>query len=77
MPIELPRGYSGVAMPWKQEIDELVTKLPDGSNQNACIQENSDPPLVIIATYAPMNGSSEKDARYAEFIDEWQEIITK
>ena len=37
-PIQLPRGYGGVAIFWKKDIDYLVNDLEIGSQRIKCIE---------------------------------------
>ena len=32
-PVQMPRGYAGMAILWKQEHDNSVTSLPDGGER--------------------------------------------
>ena len=37
-PTQMPRGYRGVAILWKQEIDNIIRPLPDCGERLQCIE---------------------------------------
>ena len=39
-PTQMPRGYGGVAILWKQEIDNIIRPLPDCGERLQCIESN-------------------------------------
>ena len=54
-PIQLPRGYGGVAIFWKKDIDYLVNDLEIGSQRIKCIELQTEKPMLIISVYMPCN----------------------
>jgi exonuclease III len=55
----MPRGYGGVAVIWKNEIDHLVWPIQDGSEkiQAVEIQGKAGERLILISVYIPAKGS--------------------
>jgi hypothetical protein len=37
-PIQMPRGYGGVAILWKKELDSLITSLKNGNERIQCVE---------------------------------------
>jgi hypothetical protein len=37
-PIQMPRGYGGVAILWKKELDSLITSLKIGNERIQCVE---------------------------------------
>ena len=38
LPVSMPRGYGGVAVIWRKEIDHIIRQLEDGSEKIQCIE---------------------------------------
>ena len=38
LPVQMPRGYGGVGVLWKKEIDHLIQVQQDGGNRIQCIE---------------------------------------
>ena len=57
LPVQMPRGYGGVAILWRKDIDHLVTTLPDGTNRIQCIEISCKDPLIIVSVYMPCRDS--------------------
>ena len=36
-PVQMPRGYGGIGLLWKKDVDHLVTELLDGGNRIQCV----------------------------------------
>lgn len=51
LPVQMPRGYGGVAVIWKDKINHLINKLPDGGNRIQCVELGTDEPLLLISVY--------------------------
>jgi exonuclease III len=63
--VSLPRGYGGVAIVWKKNIDHLVRTLSDGSEKIQCIElESAKRNVIIICVYMPANGSKNHQVEY-------------
>ena len=71
-PLFKPKGNAGVMTIWKEEMNEIVTTLPDGSSRVIVTQVGlGSKPVFIINSYMPTEGSP---TRYAELLDEIFEI---
>jgi hypothetical protein len=42
LPKSMPRGYGGVAIIWRENIDHLIKILPDGTERIQCVEINSN-----------------------------------
>lgn len=62
-PIQIPRGYGGVAIFWKNDIDHIVNDTERGNQCIKCIELLTEKPTLIINVYMPCNG--EKDNYYS------------
>ena len=48
------RGYGGVAILWKSEIDDKIKALKDGSSRIQIIQIQTEPkPICLVNVYMP------------------------
>lgn len=56
LPVQMPRGYGGVAALWRKDLDHLVVKLPDGGNRIQCIAIQGKKPLLLVSVYMPCKG---------------------
>jgi endonuclease/exonuclease/phosphatase family metal-dependent hydrolase len=65
-PKQRPRGYGGVSILWKKEIDE-VQKMPDGSARTVVVKIRN---LAIVNTYLPCKGKYTNQ----EFMDEMSQV---
>ena len=73
----MPRGYGGVAVLWRKEIDHLVQDLPDGGNRIKCIEIKGNVPILVVSVYMPCRGLKENVEDFADCTDELNEIILK
>ena len=76
-PIQMPRGYGGVGILWKKDIDHLVTVLPDGGCRIQCVAVRAERPLLLISIYMPCKGASDNYEAFSECLDQLNEIVTK
>ena len=77
-PIQLPRGYGGVAILWKSSIDHLVTVLPDGNQRMQCIEvASNESRCLLISLYMPSRGITNCDVEFQECVDLLSEIVEK
>ena len=74
-PIQIPRGYGGVAIFWKKNIDHVVNDLDIGNERIKCIELNLEKPILIVNVYMPCNGDKDNFHSYVECIEQLQEII--
>jgi len=75
----MPRGYGGVAVIWKNEIDHLVRSIQDGSEkiQAVEIQGKSGDRLLLISVYLPAKGSKNHQIEYQDCVDQLYELYQK
>ena len=77
-PVAKPRGYGGVATLWKQWLDPVAIKLPDGNERIICtlfkLPEN---PIIVINCYLPSAKTSAAISQYREDIAAVNELLTK
>jgi exonuclease III len=68
----MPRGYGGVAVIWKNEIDHLVRPIQDGSEkiQAVEIQGKAGDRLLLISVYMPAKGSKNHQIEYHDCVDQ-------
>lgn len=76
-PIQMPRGYGGVAILWRHEIDHLIQVLPDGGNRIQCVELKGDKPLILVSVYMPCRGLSDNVDDYGDYLDQLREIVAK
>ena len=74
-PIQIPRGYGGVAIFWKKDIDHIVNSLEIGNQRIICIELLAERPTLVICVYMPCNGETDSYHSYVECIEQLQEII--
>ena len=79
LPISMPRGYRGVAVIWKNEIDHLVRPIQDGSEkiQAVEIQGKAGDRLLLISVYMPAKGSKNHQIEYHDCVDQLYELYQK
>lgn len=77
LPVQMPRGYGGVAVLWKDNIDHLINKLPEGGNRIQCVELATDEPLLLISVYMPCKGLRENVDEFQDCIAQLQEILVK
>ena len=49
LPIQMPRGYDGVAVLLKKDTDHLVNVFSDGGNRIQCVELSGKDRLLIIS----------------------------
>jgi len=80
LPTQLPRGFGGVGVLWKKELDPKVTVLDDGGNRIQCLQLSNfkdNKGLVIVSVYMPCRGLSGNVTEFCDCVDQLREIILK
>ena len=76
--ISMPRGYGGVAVLWRKDIDHTVKALTDGNERIQCIEITGDKSkLLLMSAYLPAKGCKDHIVEYQETIDQLFEIIQK
>ncbi|KAK3087817.1 hypothetical protein FSP39_011014 [Pinctada imbricata] len=77
-PIQKPRGYGGVAILWKDELDSKIEVLKDGSNRIQCIRvKTTSQPILLVSIYLPAKGCRTNPQDYLDCMDQLQEILDK
>ena len=76
-PVQMPRGYGGIGILWKKDIDHLVTELPDGSNRIKCVSIQTQKPILLISTYMPCKGVIDNYEAFLDCLDQLNEILIK
>ena len=80
LPTQMPRGYGGVGILWKSEIDSRIKVLDDGGNRIQCIQlENftAQKGLLLVSAYLPCRGLGGNVDEFCDCIDQLREICSK
>ena len=49
LPVQMLRGYGGVAIPWKKAVDHLVKGIPDGLSRIQSIEVQAQQPTLVDA----------------------------
>ena len=77
-PIQKPRGYGGVAVLWRKELDHLVKPLLDGSERIQCLELQTEAGmLLLMSIYMPSRGKADADERFSDILDEITTILHK
>lgn len=74
-PVQIPRGYGGVAIFWKTELEHLVNDLDSGNQRIKCIELLTEKPTLIVNVYMPCNGEKDNYYSFVECIEQLQELI--
>ncbi|MCG7879544.1 MAG: reverse transcriptase family protein [Candidatus Thiodiazotropha taylori] len=77
LPVQMPRGYGGVGVLWKKDIDHLIQVKPDGGNRIQCIELKGQTPLLVISVYMPCKGLTDNVEDFNDCLDQLNEIIQK
>ncbi|VDI13025.1 Hypothetical predicted protein [Mytilus galloprovincialis] len=73
----MKRGYGGVAIIWKKEINENIKELIDGGNRIQAIHiQQGDKPICLINVYMPSD-SKNADIEYKDTLAQIDEMIEK
>lgn len=76
-PTQKPRGYGGVAILFRKEMDLTVKKLPSGGNRIVAVEIQTTPPLCICCVYMPSRNSKNSSSdNYQLFLDQLEELVT-
>jgi exonuclease III len=75
----MPRGYGGVAILWKKDIDNMIKPIDLGSERIQCVEikENCNSNILLIAVYLPVKESTNHLAEYQEAINQLYELHQK
>ncbi|CAC5394077.1 unnamed protein product [Mytilus coruscus] len=74
-PIQMPRGYGGVAILWRKELDPLISPLKAGNSRIQCIELEGDPNIIIVSLYLPCKGPTNSTQELLECIDQLNECV--
>ena len=75
--VSMKRGYGGVAIIWKKEINENIKELIDGGNRIQAIHiQQGDKPICLINVYMPSD-SKNADIEYKDTLAQIDEMIEK
>ena len=77
LPVQMPRGYVGVAILWKITIDHLVRVLPDGGKRIQCVELLTQQPALVISVYMSCKGLHDNVDEFQDSLAQLQEIIQK
>ncbi|VDI59355.1 Hypothetical predicted protein [Mytilus galloprovincialis] len=71
------RGYGGVAVFWRNDLDHAIKFMPDGNERTTVLLFNiKERPLCIINNYMPSENKN-SDEQYKENLCQLEEIIDK
>ena len=76
-PVQMQRGYDGIGILWKKDIDHLVTELPDGGNTIQCVSIRAQKPILLISTYMPCKGVNDNYEAFLDCLDQLNKILIK
>jgi exonuclease III len=79
LPKSMPRGYGGVTIIWRENIDHLIKILPDGTKRIQCeeINSNNDTTFLVASVYLPSKGSHDYVDEFYDCIDQLYEIYQR
>ncbi|MCG8113322.1 MAG: endonuclease/exonuclease/phosphatase family protein, partial [Candidatus Thiodiazotropha taylori] len=72
----IPRGRSGVAILWKNDISNKVSKLDVGNERIVAVELNFDTKICLINVYMPTN-KADSQYGYRECLDNLFDIIRR
>ena len=77
-PVQKPRGFGGVAILWKKQMDNAVTILPDCNTRIQCVSVKTEgKPILLISVYMPTKGKTSTNSEFQECIDQLEEVVSK
>jgi exonuclease III len=76
-PLERRRGHAGVAICFKNKLQNFIEPLPDGGNRVIAIRLNVIQPFILVCVYMPTRGGNATLDDYKAVLDELSEIIEK
>ncbi|CAG2239659.1 unnamed protein product [Mytilus edulis] len=75
-PVQMPRGYGGVGILWRKEMDSLITTLDIGNERIQCVEVRGDKKkLLLVSVYLPCRGSNNNISELQECVDILYEIV--
>jgi hypothetical protein len=76
-PIQMPRGYGGVTILWRKELDSLITPLKIGNERIQCVETQGNPNTLVVSLYLPCKSSNNHFSELCECIDQLHEILER
>ena len=75
----MPRGYGGVTIIWRENIDHLIKILLDGAEKIQCeeINRDNDTKFLVASVYLPPKGSHDYVDELYDCIDQLYEIYQR
>ena len=71
------RGYGGLTIFWKKEIDDKIKVMDEGNSRIQVIQMDTNAsPICLINVYMPSD-NKEMDCEYKDMISQLTEVIEK
>ena len=62
-PVQKPRGYGGVAIVWRKDLDKYIKPIPDGGNRIMGVLLQSTPcSTLLLSVYMPCKGIRDRPA---------------
>ena len=77
LPVQMPRGYGGVAALWRKSIDHLIKAIPDGANRIQCLEVQAKSQILIVSVYMPCKGLRDNSDEFEDCLEQLHEIVQK
>ena len=77
LPVQMPRGYGGVGILWKKQIDHLIRICHEGGNRIQCVELKGQRPMLLVSVYMPCRGINDNLEDFNDCLDQLNEIIQK
>jgi len=75
-PSHMPRGYGGVGILWRKEIDHLISDVAIGNERIQCIEmRGTTRKLILVSIYMPCKGAPNNINDFQECVDILFEIV--
>ena len=78
-PNKKPRGYGGVSILFRKNMDLKVKKLIHGENRMVVIEVQSSPPICICNVYMPCRnskGNAKNDDNFQSCLEQIEEVLS-
>ena len=78
-PNQKPRGYGGVSLLFRKNMDLKVKKLIHGENRIVVIEVQSSPPICICNVYMPCRnskGNAKNDDNFQSCLEQIEEVLS-
>lgn len=75
-PSHMPKGYGGVGILWRKEIDHLISAVAIGNERIQCIEiRETNKKLILVSIYMPCKGAPNNITDFQEGVDILCEIV--